>query len=867
MLWFYRTNRLKYEGKFVDMWYPMKITVVILSVILFCFPVFAQSEDSKMKEWIDASSYRDIGIVVPENASPILQHSAEVFKKYWEMCTYRPITISTINQGIINIWLGRELCTQEWITPEELDELGDEGFIIRTYTPARKYAQKGVAKQLLICGKTDVGTLNGVFSFFERYLNVVWLSASYIHTPALGYRLKEIDYKFTPHFGYRIFISDLPEFKMEGDRKEGLHLSLSVSEKDFIPIPIYKVFLIEETQQNTSMLETSISNRPICFTSETAQQTFLTYMKKEIELQPERKFWTIDAGETENMCACPNCQELVRNNRAPVSPLLVMLNNAVSELEMFYPGREFYICLSLRGKMRQATSHMQVHNKIFIALSTDTCDVAHALEDPTSPMNACFINDLKAWRNLTPNILIQYYAGANYFCGLFPQPEWFHYQKNIQLFDRYQVQGIIVCAPSLKLPSFTEWNALKSYLLARLIWDPDLIIEDEINRFTNAYYGSAGSKFVEYFNYQREFVKNNNIQCSIYQKVPWWNTSYASSAGKFVEQTINMPFYSQDIYNHVFKTALSLYYPSLVSLPDIQVQEDKITEVRPDTIKEDQFWNTLEKVEGLVPRGSYSLYRDTFSEILCSAKFPERTYSYPFTPLENDFYKLWISKDKQGSIIRMQDKINGIEYLPAFQRGINSYSEWNEYQAISDTGCGIPFTGENLLKESDTNKVVTEREIRTGVFLRRKVVIGAVPQVLIEYECENKNSKEEKFSFYIIPRFNLPADVRVVEIWGNCNSKWKKLIQKEIASQPFSYTPEGMSKEETTGVGIFLCDKGIFLQMDFQNLSADSIDFLLDYSYYDGYISPIMKISMSIPSLQSIACNLLIQSQNKISVL
>lgn len=848
------------------MWYPMKITVVILSVILFPFPVFAQSEDAKMREWIDASSYRDIGIVVPENASPVLQHSAEVFKKYWEICTHRPITISTVNRGNINIWLGQELCTQEWIPPEELDELGDEGFIIRTYTPTRKYAQKGVAKQLLICGKTDIGTLYGVYTFFERYLNVAWLSASYIHTPALGYRLKEIDYKFTPHFGYRIFVSDLPEFKMEGDRKEALHLSLSVSEKDFIPIPIYKFSQIEETHPNTKELETRISNKPICFTSETAQQTFLTFMKKEMELQPERKFWTIDAGETENMCACPNCQELVRNNRAPVSPLLVMLNDVVSELEMFYPEREFYICLSLKGKMRQATSHIQVHNKIFIALSTDTCDVAHALDDPTSPMNACFINDLKAWRNLTPNILIQYHTGANYFCGLFPQPEWFHFQKNIQLFDHYQVRGIIVYTPSQKPPSFTEWDALKSYLLARLIWDPDLIIEEEINRFANAYYGSAGSKFVEYLNYQQEFVKRNYIQCGIYQKVPWWNVDYATYAGKIAEQTINMTFYSQDIYKCVLQAAIPLHYPALICPPNIQVQENKITEVRPDTIKENKFWDTLEKVEGLLPKGSHFLYSDVLSEILCSAKFPERTFSYPFTPLENDFYKLWISKDKQGSIIRMQDKINGIEYLPAFQRGINSYSVWNEYQAISDTGCGIPFMEKNTSQETINNAFVIKKEIKDGISLQRKVMLTENEKIIFEYVCENKNSSEEKVSFYIVPRFFLDKNIKTFEIWNHIQQRWTVEKQISIVNQPFLLKYEHIGKEGTTGIGIHYCDNGSFLQIDFPNLTPKDLDFFLDYSYYDGYISPIMQINLLIPPQQTLLVTSQIKIQNNINI-
>lgn len=823
----------------------------------------AQTDNPEIREWIDASSYRDMSIVIPENASSILQHSAEIFKKYWEACTHRPIAISTLNQGAINIWLGKELCMQEWITPEELDELGDEGFIIRTYTPTRKYAQKGVAKQLLICGKTDIGTLHGVYTFFERYLNVAWLSANYIHKPALGYRLKEMDYKFIPHFQYRVFVSDLPEFKMEGDRKEGLHLSLSIPEKDFIPVSIYEFFHNEETRQNTKELETKVCNKPVCFSSDETRKTFLSYMKQKMESQTERKFWTIDAGSIENMCICHNCQESITNTGAPVSPLLKMLNSIVEELEKLYPERKFQFCLSLKSKMRQAPSNIQIHNKIFIALSTDTCDVAHTIDDPTSPTNVCFVNDLNKWRILTPNILIQYHAGANYLCGLFPQPEWFTFQKNIQLFDRYQVRGIIVYTLSRKVPLFTEWNALKSYLLARLIWDPDLIIEEEISKFMNAYYGTAGNKYIEYFNYQQEFVKKNDIPCSVYQKVPWWNVDYASYAGKVIEQTINMAFYSQEIYNHVLQSAIPLYYPSLICPPNLQVQEDKITEVRPDTIKEDEFENKLEKVENLLSKRAKSSYRHILPDIFCSEKFPERSFSSRLVLLENEFYKLGILPIYQGSIVCMQEKPSGREYLPALQKGINSYSVWNEYLDISDTGCGIPFTGDCILKGADNKNMAIEREIRTGVFLRRKIVMEDTPQISMEYECENKNSMEEKVLFYIIPRFTLFANNQTIEIWGNCNQKWEKLIQKEITYQPFTYGAEYIYQKEMTGIGIYFCDKEVFLKMDFQNISSKYIDFLLDYSCYDGYIAPIMKISIPVPALHSITFNLYVQSQNK----
>ncbi|HPP59325.1 MAG TPA: DUF4838 domain-containing protein [Candidatus Hydrogenedens sp.] len=843
------------------------IRLGLIFVFIFSpFLLFAQSDDVEMKDWIDASLYRDMNIVIPVNASPILQHSAEVFKKYWELCTYRPISISNTNQGLLNIWLGPELCTQELIHSEELEDLGEEGFIIRTYTPTRKYAQKGVAKQLLICGKTDLGTLHGVYTFFERYLNVAWLSSSYTHTPPLGYRLKEIDYKFSPHFEYRFFLSDLPEFKMDGDRKEGLHLSLSIPEKDLVPIPIYKCLQINEGTSNTKELEVKLSNKgnPVCFTSETIKRTFLNFIKRQIDSYPERKFWMIDTGDIDNVCSCKNCQELVNNTGAIISPLLKMLNDVVEEIEKLYSERDLRFCLSLRNSLRKAPQNMQVHQKIFLALSTDTCDVANSLDNPTSTTNACFLDDLKAWSNITPNILIQYYVGANYYCGLFHQAELFNFQKNIQLFDHYQVRGIIICTPSQKVFPFTEFGALKSYILARLIWDPDLIIEEEINRFLSIYYGSAGTKFAEFLNYQKEFVKKNNVRCSIYQRVPWWNADYTTFAEKIIQQTMNMTFYSEEVYNRVLQTTMPLYYSSLICPPEIQIQEDKIIENRVNTAQKESFWKNIDKIEASLQKGFFVSYREIVPKWICSDTTSNRSSSFRRCSLDNEFYTLWIVPENRGAIIRMQDKSSGIEYLSAFQKGLNPYFLWNEYKDISDFRCGIPFDGKCLLKESESNKITIEKDIGEGVLLQRKITLGDNRDIIFEYTCDNQNTKEEIVSFYIIPRFTLDRDDKMIEIWGNHNQRWERVKQIDLAYQPFAYTLQNIIQEDTTGIGIYFCDKGAFLQLELQQLSEKYLEFFVSYSYYDSYFAPIIKIHLLANAQQTIPFTLNLQTQQQI---
>ncbi len=108
---------------------------------------------------------------------------------------------------------------------------------------------------------------------------------------------------------------------MSEERKEGLHLSISSPEEELIPIPVYECLSDSKNSQNTDVLKTQISpeEKVICFSSEDTLQKNLVFLRKEIESNPSRKIWTIDAGEADKSCSCNH----VRNGLRKQNPLQV----------------------------------------------------------------------------------------------------------------------------------------------------------------------------------------------------------------------------------------------------------------------------------------------------------------------------------------------------------------------------------------------------------------------------------------------------------------------------------------------------------------------------------------------------------------
>ncbi len=182
---------------------PVRVAAVLFAAALTLFTSAAIAQPQQSDTWLTAERYETFHVVLPENAPEELQYAAEIFIRYWKICTNREIKATPLNEGVTNVWLGPDGITSDLLNPEDLEELGPEGYLIRTYFPSRRYRERGAREQLIISGKTPRGTLNGVFAFFRDHLGLRWLAPGKVHAPLLGYRMRHIDETYRPHFSIR----------------------------------------------------------------------------------------------------------------------------------------------------------------------------------------------------------------------------------------------------------------------------------------------------------------------------------------------------------------------------------------------------------------------------------------------------------------------------------------------------------------------------------------------------------------------------------------------------------------------------------------------------------------------------------------
>ncbi|MDR1927267.1 MAG: DUF4838 domain-containing protein, partial [Oscillospiraceae bacterium] len=137
-------------------------------------------------------------------------------------------------------------------------------------------------------------------------------------------------------------------------------------------------------------------------------------------------------------------------------------------------------------------------DNVIVRLCSIECCFTHPLDDPNCPDNVSFASDIKRWSEISNRLYIWDYTTnyENYNC---PFPNFQVLQKNMQFFIKHNVKGIYEEGNYTAAECNSEFADLRSYLLARLMWDPDLDYDAEMNGFLKAYYGGG-------WQYMREFL-------------------------------------------------------------------------------------------------------------------------------------------------------------------------------------------------------------------------------------------------------------------------------------------------------------------------------------------------------------------------
>ena len=245
-------------------------------------------------------------------------------------------------------------------------------------------------------------------------------------------------------------------------------------------------------------MEHEIGRQP-CLTDENVYKTVLKNVYKVLEERPWSTIVSVsqvDSYPDQLGCQCENCKAIDDREGTPMGSLLTFVNRIADDIKDDYP--HVYVDTLAYRYTRKAPKSIKPRDNVIIRLCSIECCFAHPLDDPDCPHNVAFKKDIEEWSAICNNLYIWDYT-TDFLCYLSPFPNFAVLQKNVKFFKDHHVIGMFEQGNYQSLSG--EFGELRGYLLAKLLWDPDMTEEKyyaHMDEFLRDYYGAGWTYVREY---------------------------------------------------------------------------------------------------------------------------------------------------------------------------------------------------------------------------------------------------------------------------------------------------------------------------------------------------------------------------------
>ena len=223
----------------------------------------------------------------------------------------------------------------------------------------------------------------------------------------------------------------------------------------------------------------------LCLTNPQMLEIFVSNMVARIDEDPTAEFYGVSQDDWLNYCTCANCKAVDDEEGSHSGTLIRFVNAVATKIEAIRPGRK---CETLAYQYtRKPPRITRPASNVVVCLCNIECDWSRPLAAADQACNAKFMRDLAGWNAITEGLYMwDYTTNYRWFFHAFPNLNAM--QSNLKTFRDYGVKWIFEEGGRWKHADFA---ALKCWLLAKWMWNPDLPAEPLLERFFNGYYGAA----------------------------------------------------------------------------------------------------------------------------------------------------------------------------------------------------------------------------------------------------------------------------------------------------------------------------------------------------------------------------------------
>ena len=429
-------------------------------------------------------------------------------------------------------------------------------------------------------GKGPRGTLYAVYAFLENELDCRWysLKASVapgrdswsfrkLHvTEAPGIRIRDncyLDPRTNPVFSARLrnnFVRiPSPDGKgtIPGSAEGywGVHaLGFHVpADKYFKTHPEY--FCLRDGKRYGGYGQPCLSNPEVL-------QITIESVRRIMREQPDYLIYSVEQNDNQLFCQCDDCQALSAQYGGESGVMVWFVNQVADAVKDEFPDK--FIGTFAYQYTRHAPKDIRPRENVVIRLCSIECCMWHGYDE--CEQNQAFLKDLQDWGGLAPHLYIwDYVTDFAQYC--LPVANWKTLQPHIRDFRENHAIGILEEGDYQTVSC--ELREMRTWLLSKLMWDPDADVDALIRDFTDGYYGPAGRYVREYLDLEERILRRPGVHgnCYVHPYDTMFTDEFILEGRRIFAEAKEAVAEQQDLFNRVETAEMPLCFLQMVKNP------------------------------------------------------------------------------------------------------------------------------------------------------------------------------------------------------------------------------------------------------------------------------------------------------------
>jgi hypothetical protein len=435
----------------------------------------------------------EASIVVDAGAGPVERQAAEELAFFLHIVTGADFPVSGDAPATASRILVGPGAARSAVPGFDAAALKPEEIVVRT-----------AGRDLILAGGGPRGTIYAVYSFLEDVVGCRWWTpqASLMpRRPTL--EIGPVDLRAAPPFEYRepywytafdpvwAARNKLDGIVAGGDEARGGHqVYEGFVHTAYSLIPPEKYFKDHPDWFSEIGGKRTDHDAQLCLTNEEMRRELVKNLKERLRANPKATIASVSQNDCFNPCQCPACRAVDEEEGSPSGALLRFVNAVAADIEAEFPN--VAIDTLAYQYTRKPPKITRPRPNVIVRLCSIECSFSRPLDDPR---NKDFYDDLDAWSKIAGRLYVWDYT-TDFAHYVQPHPNLQVLAPNIRLFAAHNVRGVF------EQGAYESWGSemaeLRSWMLAKLLWNPALDPRRLREEFLDGYYGPAAGPVGRY---------------------------------------------------------------------------------------------------------------------------------------------------------------------------------------------------------------------------------------------------------------------------------------------------------------------------------------------------------------------------------